>query len=97
MIKLKSNQNLKKNCKFCSTVGHSMLGCRKYNNHTVRIDRCRELKLCSLCTSSKHVKERCPGNLQYKCNICNSNHHVTAMFSKFNASKTDVTDASNKQ
>ena len=79
-----------KACKFCSSVGHSMFSCRKYNDHVARKNRCNELKLCAFCTSSKHSNDKCPGNLNFKCNICHKNNHIAAMCSGFQTPKGKV-------
>lgn len=72
-----------KTCKFCSGNGHGMFSCRKYNSHDTRLSRCTELKMCSLCTSFKHLKEQCPRKLNFLCHLCNTKEHVAAMCPKF--------------
>jgi len=69
----------KKPCKFCSSTSHSMLNCLKYPTHDSRIDRCKELKLCIKCTSSKHISRDCKIRLDFKCKFCQKADHISAM------------------
>ena len=65
--------------KLCSVGGHSMAKCPKYVNYATRVRRCGELKLCSFCTSSKHLAEACPGKdgkLSFQCFTCKSSSHI---------------------
>ena len=81
-----NNSNIKSNyskpCKFCNVSGHTMRSCKKYCTYASRVARCKELNLCHLCSSSRHVAEACPGQLDYKCNDCGSNRHISALCSK---------------
>lgn len=72
----------RKNCKFCSSTGHSMLNCRKYCTHDTRVKRCVELGLCSGCTSRQHSVKDCKP-LNFKCNVCAGNSHIAALCSKY--------------
>ena len=49
-----------------------------------------QLKLCALCTSTKHAKDKCPRNLDYNCVVCQSKDHISALCSKFKPFKTNV-------
>ena len=82
----------KRICKFCNGVGHSMFTCRKYGSHETRISRCRELRMCEVCTSVKHQKDKCLRKLDYNCTICQSNDHVSAMSPKFKSFKSGITN-----
>ena len=73
----------RKTCKFCSTSGHSMFACPKYNTHDSRVARCVQLKLCPRCSSSKHSESECAAQLNYKCNLCNSVQHISALCNLF--------------
>ena len=71
----------KKSCKFCGG-DHSMYKCVKYPNLDSRISRCRELKLCTSCTSTRHIESSCPKSLEYACNICSQKTHIAALCPK---------------
>ena len=88
--KNESKFDQKKSCKFCNGIGHSMFHCRKYSSHVTRVNRCKEIKLCSLCTSSKHAMDGCPRKLDYKCNVCNANDHISALCPKFQLLKSNT-------
>ena len=66
-----------------------MMQCRKYNSHDLRVTRCKDLKLCSCCTSSRHVKEKCPRELDYVC-VCQAKDHVSALCPKFKFFKSNT-------
>ena len=77
-----SNKGNSRYCKFCSTIGHSMLQCTKFEKVADRQKRCISLGLCALCTSSKHDTEKCPGKdfkLSFSCNNCKKNAHIAAL------------------
>lgn len=76
-----SNLNFKtvnKYCKFCQCSGHSMLQCKKYPSYGDRIERCKFLGLCLKCSSQQHIVKNCK-QLDFQCNICKSNDHITAL------------------
>ena len=52
-----SNKGNSRYCKFCGTIGHSMLQCTKFEKVADCQKRCISLDLCALCTSSKHDTE----------------------------------------
>ena len=69
-------------CKFCNLEGHSMMHCTRVATHEARIEKCRDLNLCELCTSSKHSKQSCfgiQGKLSWECRICRRKSHVSAL------------------
>ena len=68
----------KKNCKWCQSTSHSMLGCKKYPNHESRVKRCKELGMCLNCTSLKHFKNNCR-KLDFACVTCKSQFHISAL------------------
>ena len=77
-----SNKGNSRYCKFCGTIGHSMLQCTKFEKVADRQKRCISLGLCALCTSSKHDTEKCPGKdfkLSFSCNNCKKNAHIAAL------------------
>ena len=84
----------KRVCKFCGGISHSMFKCLKYDDHASRVDRCVELKICSLCSSSKHEKASCPKTLEYQCKICNSKQHIAALCPKFAKSNASIINTS---
>ena len=75
-------------CKLCSSVGHSMLHCKRYNTNEARILRCSELKACSLCSSTKHLKDKCPQKLDFECVFCRTKLHISALCPKYQPYKT---------
>ena len=96
----KSLGTKQKTCKLCNGE-HSMLRCTEYNSPTLRGTRLDQLKLCRHC-SGKHDSDKCrgiKGELSFKCNICGTHEHITAVCSQvpdkqnriciFNNYKTD--------
>lgn len=76
-----TNEFTVKICKLCQG-SHSMLKCTVYNNSAKRNDRCAELKLCSNCSSSKHLASVCPAikyGLKFECVFCRSRAHISAL------------------
>ena len=62
-----------------------MLKCSLYQTTSSRISRCKELKLCTLCSSAKHSEEDCPARkyeLSYECGNCGSRSHIGALCPK---------------
>ena len=76
-------------CKLCSLNNHRMISCFKYSTHDARVKRCRELKLCEHCTSSKHDSGSCSRNLDFDCLVCKEKSHVSALCKKFDNSAYD--------
>ena len=73
-----------KNCKFCAdSSGHSMFGCRTYNSHESRVERCQELNLCSKCSSAKHDAISCTAKLKFRCRLCDADDHISALCAEF--------------
>ena len=61
-------------CKLCKKEGHLMSRCSTYANAQTRQARCRELNICTLCTSTRHKMKDCRGKrtrLPFKCSLCN--------------------------
>jgi len=73
-----------RSCKFCSNSDHAMVNCRKYRSHTERVSRCKELKLCSRCTSARHDEKSCNSNLPFACPICSKTNHIHALCRQYN-------------
>ena len=72
-------------CKLCKKEGHPMSRCSTYASAQTRQARCRELNLCTLCTSTRHKTKDCQGKrnkLLFKCSLCNSRNHVTLLCDK---------------
>ena len=72
-----------KNCKFCTCSGHSMVNCKKFASHQSRVNRCKELNICSKCSSQKHKAKDCNRPLNYECTVCQSKNHITALCSNY--------------
>ena len=84
-----------KHCKFCSTNGHLMVHCEKYNSYDKRKSRCLELGICNFCSSNKHTGDTCPGKqgkLSFACYYCNSKNHISALCPKGKSQKTTSTN-----
>src|SRR5678816_1960467 len=68
-------------CKLCSGK-HFLSECTVYESPKAKRDRCVVLKLCSNCSSLKHMVDKCPAktlNLKYPCLNCKSRKHLTAL------------------
>ena len=79
-------QSFTPHCRFCVTDGHNSVDCTTYATHQQRLDKCRELKLCTQCTSPNHTpgplcpaSKTGPGGLYKVCKYCSSNRHVAAL------------------
>jgi len=74
-----------------------MLKCCKYPSQASKIARCKELGLCFMCSSSKHMKQSCPSNLDYPCSFCSKKTHISALCPKFkgNSENSKETTANN--
>ena len=62
-----------------------MSRCLTYASAQTRQARCRELNICTLCTSTRHKTKDCLGKrnrLPFKCSLCNSRNHVTPLCDK---------------
>ena len=80
-------------CKLCKKEGHSMSRCSTYASSQTRQARCRELNLCTLCTSTRHKTKECLGKrnrLPFKCSLCNSRNHVTPLCDKAEEKKNSA-------
>ena len=69
-------------CKFCNRNNHTMRDCRTYATYAGRIARCVELKLCTGCSSEKHLTENCPAKnlgLTRPCPLCKAKDHIAAL------------------
>ena len=69
-------------CKFCTSIGHTMFKCVKYQTLSERKARCDDLNMCTNCTSQKHASDKCTSALDFKCIYCGSNKHISAMCAK---------------
>merc|ERR1712030_106766 len=81
-------------CKFCNAGGHSMLHCPQFTTLNSRIQRCKELKLCNLCSSNKHLANECFGKqnkLNWECKLCKSKSHISALCNKKSKSNNEST------
>merc|ERR1712055_918188 len=71
-----------RHCRFCFSDAHSNLYCNNYTTHKSRMDRVKELNLCSNCTNPDHKVDMChgtKGNLHRSCKYCSSRYHVAAL------------------
>ena len=85
-------------CKFCSTTGHSMFNCDVYSSHEARKSRCKELKMCFLCSSIKHMSDKCLGKqnkFSFECSICKTKGHISALCEKCVKKRNDAPNTSN--
>ena len=81
-------------CKFCNAGGHSMFHCPQFTTLNSRIQRCKELKLCNLCSSNKHLANKCFGKqnkLNWECKLCKSKSHISALCNKMSESNNEST------
>ena len=64
----------KQNCQLCSKTNHQTPQCRQLKNLTPQqlIDKCKQLKLCTICLYNHNYKE-C--NSKTSCYICKQKHH----------------------
>ena len=79
-------------CKFCNANGHSMFNCTQYKTLESRKTRCKELKFCTSCTSSKHKSNDCYGkrdSLHWECKLCKSKSHISALCPRFDDLKSN--------
>ena len=70
-----------------------MSRCSTYASAQTRQARCRELNLCTLCTSTRHKTKDCLGKrnrLPFKCSLCNSRNHVTPLCDKAEEKKNSA-------
>ena len=80
-------------CKLCKKEGHPMSRCSTYASAQTRQARCRELNLCTLCTSTRHKTNDCLGKrnrLAFKCSLCNLRNHVTPLCDKAEEKKNSA-------
>ena len=59
-----------------------MSKCAKYNTSRLRIERCEDIGLCSICSSASHLKDKCTAprrGLRDPCIYCNSKGHVSPL------------------
>src|SRR5215469_12721709 len=69
-------------CKFCSNTSHYMRNCSNYATYYISINRCRELNICSGCSSARHELKACPARrlgLSRPCPLCKANDHIAAL------------------
>lgn len=68
-------------CSFCRVDTHSAYRCKKYASFKERLDRCKDLGLCALCTDPYHSEANCAGSkgLLNPCWDCKSRSHVGAL------------------
>ena len=80
-------------CKLCKKEGHPMSRCSTYARAQTRQSMCRELNICTLCTSTRHKTKDCLGKrnrLPFKCLLCNSRNHVTPFWDKAEEKKNSA-------
>ena len=83
--KIPSNVGSSKTCKFCDSKAHYSSSCTVYDKADVRERRAAELKLCTLCLSTKHLEVKCSGKfgkLPFPCKCCSQYTHTTPMCKK---------------
>ena len=62
-----------------------MLQCKKFPDNKCMINRCKKLKLCFNCPSQKNNKSQCKKPIDYSCNFCKSQNHISALCSELNS------------
>lgn len=80
-----------KQCKFCNATEHFSAHCTKYKSYVQRNQRAIDLKLCTLCLSTKHTETDCPGKsgkIPYACKTCALYSHVTPLCPKMQLNAT---------
>ena len=80
-------------CKLSKKEGHPMSRCSTYASAKTRQARCRELNLCTLCTSTRHKTKDCLGKrnrFPFKCSLCNSRNHITPLCNKVEEEKNST-------
>ena len=80
-------------CKLCKKEGHPISRCLTYASAQTRQAWCRELNICTLCTSTRHKMKDCLGKrnrLPFKCLLCNSRNHVTPLCDKAEEKKNSA-------
>ena len=80
-------------CKLCKKGRHPMSRCSTYASAQTRQARCRELNICTLCTTTRHKTKDCLGKwnrLSFKCSLCNSRNHVTPLCDKAEEKKNSA-------
>jgi len=87
-VLLNASATVRGTCKFCSSKDHSMFRCPNYTSNAARVRRCKELRMCSMCSSSKHSSGACAARLDYPCGVCSSDKHISALCSKYAPEKT---------
>ena len=69
-------------CKLCSADGHSLGKCTNFISYDDRIDRLRELSMCTRCAGSGHDETACYGRqnkLRFECLVCKKKEHITPL------------------
>ena len=81
-------------CKLCKKKkSYPMSRSSTYASAQTRQARCRELNLCTLCTSTRHKTKDCLGKrnkLPFKSSLCNSRNHVTPLCDKAEEKKNSA-------
>ena len=70
-----------------------MSRCLTYASAQTRQARCRELNICTLCTSTRHKTKDCLGKrnrLPFQCSLCNSRNHITPLCNKAEEEKNST-------
>ena len=67
----KAKKGKKGKCRFCDEKGHPTRECPKYKDLSSRVQRLKELNLCTKCTRTAHEGKCEP----YKCFKCQGEHH----------------------
>ena len=69
-------------CKLCSADGHSLGKCTNFISYEDKIDRLRELSMCTRCAGSGHEETACYGKqnkLRFECLVCKKKEHITPL------------------
>ena len=79
------NNKVKLTCKLCSADGHSLGRCNNFVNYEDKLNRLRELSMCTRCAGSGHDENACYGKqnkLRFECALCKKREHITPLCPK---------------
>ncbi|XP_050687354.1 uncharacterized protein LOC126980939 [Eriocheir sinensis] len=69
-------------CQYFGSKGHSLGKCSKFPKYEDKVERLRDLSLCTRCAGSGHVESACYGKqnkLKFACQLCKKREHLTSL------------------
>ena len=78
----------KRNCRLCSSKEHSSSKCTEFSSVDARINRIKDLDLCTKCMSSRHDSSQCTYItllFPFACQLCDSRKHITPLCDKLHS------------